>query len=106
MRVWRVRPLAAIVLLGLVAAATTAAAGGRAVVSWRTTSIGNAITTTSGHTLYLFRGDRGTTSACYGACATYWPPLLTSGAPRAAGRVNAALLGTTTRTNGSLQVTF
>ena len=38
----------------------------------------------NGHTLYLFRADSGTKSACYGQCATYWPPLLTTGKPVAA----------------------
>jgi predicted lipoprotein with Yx(FWY)xxD motif len=102
----RTRSSAATVLaLATVIAATAAASGGTAV-SWRKTSIGNAITTTTGRTLYLFRGDVGTTSKCYGACATYWPPLLTSGKPTASGRVNASLLGTTKRSDGMLQVTY
>ncbi len=86
--------------------ATSASASGGTVVSWRKTSIGNAITTSSGLTLYLFRGDSGTTSKCYGKCAIYWPPLLTSGKPVASGRVDASLLGTTKRSDGKLQVTF
>jgi predicted lipoprotein with Yx(FWY)xxD motif len=86
------------------AAGAVAASG--TVVSWRKTGIGNAITTTSGHTLYLFRADKGTTSECYGTCAKYWPPLLTAARPHAAGRVEAALLGTTRRKDGKLQVTY
>jgi len=75
-------------------------------VSSRKTSIGNAITTADGHTLYLFRADHGTTSECYGQCASYWPPLLTSGTPKASGLVKASLLGTTKRKDGKLQVTY
>ena len=101
MRVSRARLAAVVVLLGLILAATAAAAGGGAAVSWRTTSIGNAITTANGRTLYLFRGDSGTTSRCYGSCATYWPPLLSTGKPHAIGRVDASLLGTTKRTDGA-----
>lgn len=94
----------AVVVLAAVIVATAVASGGT-VVGWRKTSIGNAITTAGGHTLSLFRGDLGVTSKCYGACATYWPPLLTTGKPVAMGRVNASLLGTTKRTDGKLQVT-
>jgi Secreted repeat of unknown function len=52
--------------------------------------------------------DHGSTSSCYGACSSAhggWPPLLTRGAPRVAG-LNASLLGTTKRKDGSLQVTY
>src|SRR5262249_32882778 len=86
--------------------AATASAATGTVVSWRKTSIGNAITTSGGHTLYLFRADHGTTSACYGQCAVYWPPLLTSGKPTPSGRVIALLPGTTKRKDGKLQVTY
>ena len=95
-----------IVLTGLVAAVTAASAAAGTVVTWRNTAIGPAITTSNGHTLYLFRADHGTTSACYGKCATYWPPLLTTGKPVAAGRVKSTLLGTTKRKDGKMQVTY
>jgi len=95
-----------VVLAALIGTAAVAFAASGTVVTWRKTSIGNAITTSSGHTLYLFRADHGTTSACYSKCATFWPPLLTTGKPTAAGRVKASLLGTTKRTDGKLQVTY
>src|SRR5882672_168711 len=60
----------------------------------------------SGSTLYLFEADKGTSSTCYDACATYWPPLLTNGAPIAGTGVNASLLGTTKRTDGTTEVTY
>ena len=50
-----------------------------------------------GHKLYLFRADHGKTSNCYGQCASYWPPLLTTGTPKAVGSVKVSLLGTTKR---------
>jgi len=106
MRSSRVRwALSFLAIVAAVTAASATAAGGT-VVSWRKTSIGNAVTTAGGHTLDLFRGDSGTTSKCYGKCATYWPPLLTTGKPVASGRVNASLLGTTKRSDGTLQVTY
>jgi predicted lipoprotein with Yx(FWY)xxD motif len=106
MRFTAISPLVALtaVVTALAASAATGATG--TVVTWRKTPIGNAITTSSGHTLYLFRADHGTTSTCYGQCATYWPPLLTTGKPVASGRVQVSLLGTTKRKDGKLQVTY
>lgn len=95
-----------ILLASFITAVATASASAGTQVTWRTTALGNTITTSSGRTLYLFRGDSGPTSACYGQCATFWPPLLTTGKPRAAGRVKASLLGTTKRKDGKLQVTY
>jgi predicted lipoprotein with Yx(FWY)xxD motif len=56
--------------------------------------------------LYTFSADLGTTSTCYGACQAAWPPLLTTGTPRVAAGLNPALIGTTKRRNGALQVTY
>jgi predicted lipoprotein with Yx(FWY)xxD motif len=41
-----------------------------------------------------------------GACAMYWPPLITHGKPMAAAGANQTLLGTIKRSNGSRQVTY
>src|SRR5262245_52036446 len=94
-----------ILVVGLALASAASAAGGT-VVTWKKTGIGPAITTANGHTLYLFRADHGTTSACYGKCATFWPPLLTTSKATASGRVKSSLLGTTKRKDGKLQVTY
>jgi predicted lipoprotein with Yx(FWY)xxD motif len=58
--------------------------------------------------LYVFMKDtqNGGASACTGECAVEWPPLLTDGAPNAGEGVDASLLGTITREDGSLQVTY
>jgi predicted lipoprotein with Yx(FWY)xxD motif len=60
----------------------------------------------NGRTVYLFEADKGSSSTCYGDCATYWPPLLTGGAPVAGTGVNAPMLGTTKRTDGTTEVTY
>jgi predicted lipoprotein with Yx(FWY)xxD motif len=70
------------------------------------TKIGNVLATSSGRTLYLFMKDKHGKSACYGACAGFWPPLMKKGALHAGGGVKAKLLGTTKRKNGKLQVTY
>lgn len=59
----------------------------------------------SGHTLYRFDGDKGTTSTCYGACAKSWPPALTEGKIRAVD-VPRKLVGTTMRKGGTIQLTY
>jgi predicted lipoprotein with Yx(FWY)xxD motif len=57
-------------------------------------------------TVYLFEADKGSTSSCAGECAKDWPPVTTSGPPRAGGSAVAADLGTTTRSDGTTQVTY
>lgn len=59
----------------------------------------------SGHTLYRFAGDKGSTSTCYGPCAKAWPPALTEGKIRAVG-VPRKLVGTTKRKDGTIQLTY
>lgn len=56
--------------------------------------------------MYIWQLEDSTTPKCYGNCAEAWPPVLTSGVPRAAGEVDGNLLGTTKRTDGSTQVTY
>src|SRR6266851_108668 len=61
----------------------------------------------NGLTVYLFLADSSATSACNSAsCVQYWPPVLTKGAPQAGPGVNASLLGTITRADGTAQVTY
>jgi predicted lipoprotein with Yx(FWY)xxD motif len=57
-------------------------------------------------TLYMYDPDAGGTPTCYDACATAWPPLVTSGAPTAAGQAEANLLTTAARTDGTTQVVY
>jgi predicted lipoprotein with Yx(FWY)xxD motif len=57
-------------------------------------------------TVYMFEADKGGTSACSGACAQLWPPVIASGQPTAAGGAIASKLSTITRSDGSKQVTY
>jgi predicted lipoprotein with Yx(FWY)xxD motif len=80
---------------------------GPATVSVDTNSkLGKILVDGGGKTLYLFEKDTGSASTCYGACATYWPPVLTDGAPKAGAGIDAMLLGTTKRTDGTTEVTY
>ena len=77
-----------------------------ATVSTARTRLGRVITDGHGLTLYLFEKDKRGRSACSGACAVYWPPLLTRGTPMASGAAKQSLLGTIKRANGARQVTY
>jgi predicted lipoprotein with Yx(FWY)xxD motif len=57
-------------------------------------------------TVYLFEGDHGTVSSCTGTCAQVWPPVTTASVPTASGAAVTADLGTTTRSDGTKQVTY
>jgi predicted lipoprotein with Yx(FWY)xxD motif len=86
-------------------AAPAAKSSGAAIVTVRKTKLGRIVTDGSGRTMYLFEKDKGTHSNCSGACAKAWPPLMTTGKPKATGGAEAKLLGTTKRSNGT-QVTY
>jgi predicted lipoprotein with Yx(FWY)xxD motif len=85
--------------------ATTAPAG-VATVSTAGGDLGDHLVGPNGHTLYLFEKDTSSTSTCTGACAAEWPPLVTTGPPTAGGAVDADLLGTTERPDGTMEVTY
>ena len=91
-------------------AAALALAGGTQTsgtkVALATTPLGRVLVDSKGITLYDFVKDKGTTSACYGACAALWPPLTTKGKPVAGLGVRASLLGTTKRKDGKFEVTY
>jgi predicted lipoprotein with Yx(FWY)xxD motif len=71
------------------------------------TRLGQVLVDASGRTVYLFLADKGTQSACNSSsCVQYWPPVLTTGAPQAGTGVNASLLGTTSRQDGTTEVTY
>jgi predicted lipoprotein with Yx(FWY)xxD motif len=92
--------------LALAVAGTGIAAGGPATVKTRHGKLGTFLVGTNGRTLYLFEKDKTKKSTCSGACATAWPPLLTTGRAKAAGKAKATLLGTTKRSDGTTQVTY
>jgi predicted lipoprotein with Yx(FWY)xxD motif len=87
-------------------AGTASTASGTAVATGHT-SLGTVLVAGPKHmTVYLFEADKGTTSNCSGACAQAWPPVTTTGEPKAEGGAQAADLGTTTRSDGTKQITY
>ena len=85
---------------------TSNSSGAASVVSTKTSSLGTFLVDSNGRSLYLWDADHGSESACSGACAQAWPPLTTTGTPKASGAVKASLLGTTKRADGSREVTY
>jgi predicted lipoprotein with Yx(FWY)xxD motif len=116
----RVRPLAAAAVSFLTAVAAVVfgvsvatassgqaipvTAGGTAML--RTTTIGgvSVLTNSSGRTLYWFAPDTPSSSACYGSCAAYWPPVI--GTPQAGPGVTLSKIATIARKDGTIQVTY
>jgi predicted lipoprotein with Yx(FWY)xxD motif len=86
--------------------APAASAIGPAHVMATQNPLGTILTDDHGRALYLFVADTGTSSTCAGPCAKEWPPLLTSGAPVAGPGVDSTLLATTSRADGTTQLTY
>ncbi|MGH8928440.1 MAG: COG4315 family predicted lipoprotein [Acidimicrobiia bacterium] len=82
---------------------TASEATGPAIVV-AASDLGDILTDSDGRTLYLFTPDAQGDSTCYDACADNWPAL--TGEVSAGDGVDGSLLGTTTRTDGAVQVTY
>jgi predicted lipoprotein with Yx(FWY)xxD motif len=88
-------------------APAAASTGGATVLTTEHTSLGTILAAGPKRlTVYLFAADTGSTSKCSGACAEVWPPVTTTGTPKAEGGAMAADLGTTARPEGTRQVTY
>jgi predicted lipoprotein with Yx(FWY)xxD motif len=80
----------------------------RSTLTAGSSSFGRILFDGRGYALYGFTRDPRRKSACTGSCAKAWPPyLVTSRAHAQAGSgVRSRLIGTTTRADGRLQVTY
>jgi predicted lipoprotein with Yx(FWY)xxD motif len=83
-------------------AAAAAATGG--TVAAASSSLGQILVGKNGMTLYMFESDKNGKSSCSGPCASFWPPY--TGTPKAGSGLDASLLGSTKRADGSMQVTY
>jgi len=82
------------------------AATGTTIAVANDAKLGSILVDGKGITVYLFVADTGTASTCYTSCANIWPPVLTNGAPQAGTGADKSKLGTTTRTDGKVEVTY
>lgn len=72
-------------------------------VSTADTPLGTILVDPDGLTLYVFVPDNGGESTCHGDCAVIWPPV-PGDTPIGSG-VDASIFGTTTRGDGTEQLT-
>jgi predicted lipoprotein with Yx(FWY)xxD motif len=107
-------PLAAVALAGCggsstasVSAALPKTASGRpATIGLAKTGLGTMLVNSKGRSVYVFQKDSGTKSACFGACATNWPPVRASGIPTVGSGLKSSLVAVSKRSDGSSQVTY
>jgi predicted lipoprotein with Yx(FWY)xxD motif len=78
----------------------------RATLTVGSSDYGRVLFDGKGFALYAFTHDPKGKSTCTGACAAAWPPFLVKRGPGAAKGARSALLGTTRRADGSVQVTY
>ena len=83
-----------------------AASGSGTVIKTTAGSSGTFLTDGSGKALYLWVKDGHNMSACSGACAGAWPPVMAKGTVTAGGSAKASDLGAITRSDGTKQVTY
>ena len=88
------------------AAPSPAPAESQAAVATAQSPLGQTLVDAEGRTLYAFTKDKGGKSSCYGDCEATWPALTVQGSPSAGDGVEASLLATADRKDGSAQVTY
>lgn len=95
-------------LTGDVAAASTSSTTTPGVtLTTERSPAGPIIVTGRGYTLYDYAPDTRDHSHCItDLCVTLWPPLVVQGQPTVGKGLSARLVGTTRRSNGTLQVTY
>ena len=100
-----------IALCAAVAAAAvpaTAMASSSTVIKTGKVKRGTVVVTSTGLTLYGFKLDSKTKSACTGSCTRTWIPLPTKGSVtvKSGSGLNQKLAGKIKRPNGTFQVTY
>jgi predicted lipoprotein with Yx(FWY)xxD motif len=85
---------AVVLAAGAIIAASAFGGSGSAIVKVGPSNLGRVLVDAHGKTLYLWAHDKTAKSTCNGDCAEYWPPLVTSGKPRALAGANPKLIGT------------
>ncbi|MGE5264579.1 MAG: hypothetical protein ACM3S0_14460, partial [Acidobacteriota bacterium] len=82
------------------------AAADAAVKVARIQGFGLFLTDNADRTLYAYANDTQDTSNCTGNCLQNWPPFIAHTTPQAPSGINASLLTTFSRPDGTLQVEY
>lgn len=88
------------------AAATSGGAADAAVKVARVQGFGLFLTDNADRTLYAYANDTKDNATCTAACAQEWPPFIAHATPQAPSNINASLLTTFKRSDGTLQVEY
>jgi predicted lipoprotein with Yx(FWY)xxD motif len=88
--------------------ATVPATSGTPTLSSGTSpTLGNYLEAANGMTLYTYQNDTPGTSTCTDTCATTWPPYTVASAANVTADPSVTgTLGTITRSDGTIQVTY
>ena len=92
-------------MLGLFGGPVAQAQSTDSILTHVTPGLGPILTDSAGRTLYMFTKDAPGLSTCYDQCASAWPPLTSASEPVLPDGL-PGVLGSTPRTDGSLQVTY
>jgi predicted lipoprotein with Yx(FWY)xxD motif len=79
---------------------------GNPTVNSALTSLGEVVVDAEGFTLYTLASDTATQSTCGGGCASTWPPLLATAEVVPGASLDADLIGTIARDDGTTQVSY
>ena len=105
----RFAPFAALGGCALAVVIGASGSTGKATVSTaKNAALGTIVVGSTGRTLYHYLDDHGKKIDCTGTCAAQWPPVLVpkSARPVAGAGIKAGKLGTVTRPDGTVQVTY
>jgi predicted lipoprotein with Yx(FWY)xxD motif len=80
--------------------------GAATIQSHEHPELGAILADEDGRALYILKNDSPGVSTCYDECAQMWPPLQTQDDPEFGAGVDAALVGTMERDDGTTQVTY
>lgn len=86
--------------------APTASADEATVITKEVAGYGNALAANSGDPVYIFDADPEGGSSCTGECTEQWTPLEADGEPTAGPGVEASLLSSFERDDGTTQVLY
>jgi predicted lipoprotein with Yx(FWY)xxD motif len=106
---WRAAAFTGAAALALAACGTDAShttTRAAATVGVARSGLGRILVDSRSRTLYVFERDRGRQSACFGACATDWPPVRAAGSASAGDGARASLVATARRSDGLDGVTY
>lgn len=115
MRIWMTRrpglKASCVVLVGVLALLGPVTASGQAgplVQAANNPKYGSILVNAQGMTLYILTSEAGGSIKCSGQCLNFWPPLLLPSGTTTptAGSGVAGKLGTVTRSDGTVQVTY